>query len=88
MAISEDGAISFGVKTFDLIGVPETSIFHFLYFRGALKAKICLEYLSKITTLLNTYTKINVIIKKFMEDTNSFMRQGSKLKFVLHIGYG
>lgn len=51
------------------------------------KAKIYLEDSSKVTALLNTGAKINIMTRELMEDANLAIRQGSKLELISHIGY-
>lgn len=49
-----------------------------------LKAKVCLEDNSKVTIYLNTDARINVMIRKLIEDANLTMTQGLKLDLVSH----
>ena len=54
---------------------------------GSPKAKIRLENSSKVTALLDTGAKINIMTRKLMEEVNLIMRKGLKLELVSHTGH-
>lgn len=57
------------------------------YSMGSPKAKVRLEDGSKLTALLDTCAKINVMTKEVMEDAGLAMRRGPKLELVSHTGH-
>lgn len=54
---------------------------------GSPKAKVRLEDGSKITALLDTGAKINVMTREIMEEAGLAMRPGPKLELVSHTGH-
>ncbi len=51
------------------------------------KAKIIIEEIVKITELMNSKTKINVMIKRLMNKTRIIMRFDSRLRLIFHIDH-
>lgn len=60
---------------------------YFWYFIESPKAKVCLKDRSKVTAILNTGAKINVMIKNLIEDANLAMRQELKQELVSNTGH-
>ncbi len=83
-AISEDEAVQFRVNTLGSAEVLEAPTPYFWYSIRSSKAKVRLEDGSKVTTLFDTGTEINVMIRKLMENANLAIKKGSKLKLVSH----
>ena len=54
---------------------------------GSLKAKVRLKDGSKVTALLDTGAKINMMTRKVIKDANLAMRRGSKLELASHTGH-
>lgn len=86
-AISEDNAVQFCVNTLECSEGLETRKPRSWYFMGSPKAKVGLEDRSKVTILLDTDAKINVIIRKVIKDASLAMRRALKLEIVSHTGY-
>lgn len=51
------------------------------------KVNISLEDRFKVIVLLDINPKINIIIKKLIEDANLVIKQGPKFEMVLNIGH-
>lgn len=51
------------------------------------KAKVRLEDSFQVTALLDTGAKINIMMRKLMEEANLAIRKRTKLDLVLHIGH-
>lgn len=54
---------------------------------GLLKAKVYCKNDSKVTALLDTGIKINVMIRKLIKDVNLAIKQGPKLELVFYTGH-
>lgn len=73
-AISKDKDVQFYVNTLVLAEVLKAPTSYSWYSIGLLKVKIHLKDGFKLTTLLDTGAKINVMTKKLMENTNLAIR--------------
>ncbi len=85
-AIFEDEAVQFRVNTLSSAEALETTSPYSWYSIGSPKAKVRLEYGSKVTAFLDTGAEINIMTRELMEDANLAIRQGPKLELVSHTG--
>lgn len=73
-AITENKMVQFPVNILGLSKILEAKKPFLWYFMRFSKAKVKLKISSKITTLLDTNAKINVMIKKVMDNAELAMR--------------
>ncbi len=85
-AITEDKAVQFRFNTLESSSIDARNS-HSWYSIGSSKAKVRLEDGSKVTALLDTGAKINVITREVMGDAGLAMRRGPKLELVTHTGH-
>jgi hypothetical protein len=82
--LSEENVIKFHVNSIKFRSITQKKKEQW-YVSEFFKAKIIIEDVVKIIELMNSETKINVMIKRLMNKTKIIMRFESRLRLIFHI---
>ena len=86
-AISENKVVQFQVNILGSTAAFEAPILYSCHLMGSPKAKVRLKNSFKVTTLLDTSTKIHFMTRELMKKANLAIKKGPKLELVSYMGH-